>query len=173
MWRPPGTQMWFADPDRVIGVFVRPSDESVNRFQGGQGTTHGNRKPEAHHESPPNWSVFSSFLSMPRISALVTEPNLRWIIVPLIVRRIPVTTDGNNSPASFQDTRRWSPKRSRWILLLTAATISSCRLEWYAAELSTTAGRCFQPDSSANMNPTKTISPRLQLIVGCILHVIP
>lgn len=54
-----------------------------------------------------------------------------------------------------------------------AATRQSSVARWYRSEESTTAGRCLRVLRSVNGNGTRTMSPRLQSVVGGILRVVP
>src|SRR5207245_8367 len=87
--------------------------------------------------------------SRPRLtasmSAFGTDPSFRSIIVRLIVRRIPVTSDGKSNPAPLQSAIRWSPKRRRLTLLVMAATTTSWRARGQADELTPSHGRRRHP----------------------------
>ena len=94
-------------------------------------------------------------------------------MVCLIVRKRPVTIDGNKSPAPAQSATMSSPKSRRRTLLVMAATMTSCLLRLYRAELRTRTGRIFRPVSSEKTNGTRTTSPRSQPIVRGVSAIVP
>lgn len=67
--------------------------------------------------------------SIARISAWGIVPSFLAITPRFTVLMIPVAMDGNRSPALCQSPTIWSPARIRSVLLVTAATMASWRLE--------------------------------------------
>src|SRR5436189_3200323 len=79
-------------------------------------------------------------------------------MVCLIVRKRPVTIDGNKSPAPAHSATMQSPKSRRRTLLVMAATMTSCLLWLYRAELRTRIGRINQNDVARSQPIVRGVS---------------
>lgn len=106
-------------------------------------------------------------------SSWASLPSRRSTMSRFTVLMMAVTTDGYSRPASCHFSTRWSPGRSRDVLLVTAATTTSCRRRLNSVELRTTTGRRFASDSSVNTNLTNATSPGSQIVIGGVSVVGP